>query len=105
MTHDEDQLVPTCPPNEPCLPQGKDLVTMDGIATLLKQQLGPLTAHINRLSANVETLEALDAKYGNIKMAMEQRLEKMESTVDGTMEQIEKLEDFVQHTKKPKWTN
>jgi len=78
---------------------------MDEIASLLKQQLGPLTAHINRLSANVETLEALDAKYGNIKMAMEQRLEKMESTVDGTMEQIEKLEDFVQHTKEPKWTN
>ena len=96
MTHDEDDLVPTCPPNEPFSRQGRELVTMDGIANLLKQQLGPLTAHINTLSANVETL---DAKYGNIKVAMEQRLEKMESKVDGTMERIEKLEDFVQHTK------
>ena len=96
MTHDEDELVPTCPPNEPFSPQGRELVTMDGIANLLKQQLGPLTAHINTLSANVETL---DAKYGNIKVAMEQRLENMESKVDGTMERIEKLEDFVQQTK------
>ena len=32
-------------------------------------------------------------------MAMEQRLDKMESKIDGTMERIEKLEDFVQQTK------
>ena len=82
MTHDENELVPTCPPNDPFSPQGRELVTMEGIASLLKQQLGPLTAHINRLSANVETL---DAKYGNmkLKMAMEQRLDKMESKVGG----------------------
>ena len=95
MTNDEDELVPTCPPHEPSSPQGRELVTMDGIVGLLKQQLGPLTAHINRLSANVETL---DAKYGIIKVAMDQRLDKMESKVDGTMERIDKLEDFVQHT-------
>ena len=41
MTHDEDELVPTCPPYEPCSPQGRELVTMDGIANFLKQQLGP----------------------------------------------------------------
>jgi len=41
MTHDEDELVPTCPPDEPCSPQGRELVTMDGIANFLKQQLGP----------------------------------------------------------------
>lgn len=96
MQNDEDELVPTCPPDEPFSPQGRELVTMDGIANLLKQQLGPLTAHINRLSANVETF---DAKYGNINLAMEQRLEKMESQVDGTKERIEKLEDFVHQMK------
>ena len=101
MQNDEDELVPTCPPDEPFSPQGRELVTMDGIANLLKQQLGPLTAHINRLSANVETL---DAKYGNINLAMEQRLEKMESQVDGTKERIEKLENFV-HQMKENTTN
>jgi len=48
------------------------------------------------VSANVESF---DAKYGNIKIAMEQRLDKMESHVDGTKERIEKLEGFV-HQKK-----
>ena len=91
-----DELVPTCPPDGPFAPQGHELVTLDGIASLLKQHVGPLTAHINRLSANVDTF---DAKYGNIKIAMEQRLDKMESHVDGTKERIEKLEGFVHQMK------
>ena len=70
---------------------------MDGTAGLLKQHVGPLTAHINRLSANVETF---DAKYGHIKIAMEECLDKMESHVDGIKERIEKLEGFVHHMKK-----
>ena len=42
MTNDEDELVPTCPPDEPSSPQGRELVTMDGIAGLLKKTTWPI---------------------------------------------------------------
>ena len=49
---------------------------MDGIATLLQQQLGPITANINALNAGVQML---DAKYGDLRSAVENRLKDMEA--------------------------
>ena len=50
---------------------------------------------LNAIKKSIHSLQRLDL----FKMAMKQRLEKMESKVDGTMARIEKLEDFVQQTK------
>ena len=45
---EEEELVPTCPPpmDSPSAKVPTEAVTMDGIATLLQQQLGPITANI-----------------------------------------------------------
>ena len=60
MADEEEELVRTCPPpvespKEKIHPRN---VTMDGIAALLKQQFGPITANINALSAGVQMLDA-----------------------------------------------
>ena len=43
MADEEEELVPTCPPpmDSPSAKVPTEAVTMDGIATLLQQQLGP----------------------------------------------------------------
>ena len=69
-------------------------VTMDGIAALLKQQFGPITANINALSAGVQML---DAKYGDLTTAVENRLKEMESRMDVTQAQVAKMDELVQH--------
>ena len=69
-------------------------VTMDGIAALLKQQFGPITANINALSAGVQML---DAKYGGLTTAVENRLKEMESRMDVTQAQVAKMDELVQH--------
>ena len=58
----EEKLVPTCPPpmDTASAKVPTEAVTMDGIATLLQQPLGPITANINGLNAGVRML---DAKY------------------------------------------
>ena len=70
----EEELVPTCPPpmDSPSAKIPNEAVTMDGIATLLQQQLGPITANINALNAGVQML---DAKYGDLRSAVEKPAE------------------------------
>ena len=67
---------------------------MDGIATLLQQQLGPITANINALNAGVQML---DAKYGDLRSAVENRLKDMEARMDVTQAQVAKMDDLLQH--------
>ena len=96
MDDEEEELVPTCPPpvESPKDEIHPGNVTMDGIATLLKQQLGPITANINALSAGVQML---DAKYGDLRTAVENRLKEMESRMDVTQAQVAKMDELVQH--------
>ena len=95
-----DELVPTCPPDGPFAPQRHELVTLDRIASLFETTCWPVDGPHQQSECTFDT------KYGNIKIAMEQRLDKMESHVDGTKKRIEKLEVFVHHMKKttPMWT-
>ena len=60
---DEEELVPTCPSPSARVPI--EAVTMDGIATLLQQQLGPITANSNELNAGVQMLHA---KFGDLRL-------------------------------------
>ena len=96
MDDEEEELVPTCPPpvESPKDEIHPGNVTMDGIATLLKQQLGPITANINALSAGVQML---DAKNGDLRTAVENRLKEMESRMDVTQAQVAKMDELVQH--------
>ena len=96
MADEEEELVPTCPPpvESPKEEIHPGNVTMDGIAALLKQQLGPITANINALSAGVQML---DAKYGDLTTAVENRLKEMESRMDVTQAQVAKMDELVQH--------
>ena len=96
MDDEEEELVSTCPPpvESPKDEIHPGNVTMDGIATLLKQQLGPITANINALSAGVQML---DAKYGDLRTAVENRLKEMESCMDVTQAQVAKMDELVQH--------
>eukprot|EP00434_Breviolum_minutum_P039610 symbB.v1.2.035178.t1/scaffold4680.1/size38694/1 len=96
MADEEEELVPTCPPpvESPKEEFHPGNVTMDGIAALLKQQLGPITANINALSAGVQML---DAKYGDLTTAVENRLKEMESRMDVTQAQVAKMDELVQH--------
>ena len=89
MADEEEELVPTCPPplESPKEEIHPGNVTMDGIAALLKQQFGPITANINALSAGVQML---DAKYGDLTTAVENRLKEMESRMDVTQAQVAK---------------
>ena len=67
----------------------------DGIATLLQQQLGPITANINALNAGVQML---DAKYGDLRCAaVENRLKDMEARMDVTQAQVAKMDELLQH--------
>ena len=60
----------------------------------MKQQLGPITANINALSAGVQML---DAKYGDLRTAVENRLKEMESRMDVTQAQVAKMDELEQH--------
>ena len=92
---DEQELVPTCPPpmSSPSAKVPIEAVTMDGIAALLQQQLGPITASINALNAGVEML---DAKSGE-RSAAENRLKDMEARMDATQTQVAKMHELMQH--------
>ena len=96
MADEEEELVPTCPPpvESPKEEIHPGNVTMDGIAALLKQQLGPITANINALSAGVQML---DAKYGDLTLAVENRLKEVESRMDVIQAQVAKMDELVQH--------
>ena len=96
MADEEEELVPTCPPpvDSPMAEVPSGTVTMDGIAALLKQQLGPITANINALNAGVQML---DAKYGDLRSAVENRLREMEARMDVTQAQVAKMDELVQH--------
>eukprot|EP00434_Breviolum_minutum_P033194 symbB.v1.2.029371.t1/scaffold3207.1/size61170/7 len=93
---EEEELVPTCPPpmDSPSAKVPTEAVTMDGIATLLQQQLGPITANINALNAGVQML---DAKYGDLRSAVENRLKDMEARMDVTQAQVAKMDELLQH--------
>ena len=92
----EEELVPTCPPpmDSPSAKVPTEAVTMDGIATLLQQQLGPITANIYALNAGVQML---DAKYGDLRSAVENRLKDMEARMDVTQAQVAKMDELLQH--------
>ena len=96
MADEEEELVPTCPPpmDSPSAKVPTEAVTMDGIATLLQQQLGPITANINALNAGVQML---DAKYGDLRSAVENRLKDMEARMDVTQAQVAKMDELLQH--------
>ena len=92
----EEEFVPTCPPpmDIPSAKVATEAVTMDGIVTLLQQQLGPITANINALNAGVQLL---DAKYRNLRSALENWPKDMETRMDVTQAQVDKMDELLQH--------
>ena len=96
MPDEKEKFVPTCPlPMDRLstkVPMGT--VTTDGIATLSQQEFGPITANINALNADVQML---DAKYGDLRSAVENRLKDMEACMDVTHIQVAKMDELREH--------
>ena len=75
-------------------PPGQDVLSMSGIACLLRQEIQPMKSSMDDLERNFKDL---DARFSDFKSVVEDRLQRMEVHIGGSEIRITKLEEMYHH--------